>query len=165
MAKWFRANDLFRNQMEASRTKVRNLLKSVKPTSTRSFKLLLGLGLWFCSTLGCGPRELPFTDNSKDSVAFALSMKTLVLNTTENLKTSKEPADTLGGVVLSLSELGVCPTGEYLKTYQEIHSLASALKAECEKGKPAGFDAKVKAIAELAKTLPGNVEPVKRGND
>ena len=49
-----------------------------------AFKLFLGLGL-FCSAIGCGPGELPFTDNSKDSVAFALSMKGLVLNTTENI--------------------------------------------------------------------------------
>ncbi len=130
-------------------------------TMPNTHKVLFGLALLLCSALlcsaiGCGPRELPFTDNSKDSVAFALSMKGLVLNTTENIKTVREPSDALRGIVSALSELDVCPTGEHLKTYQEIHSLASALMKECEKGKPAGFDGKIKAIAELAKTLPGD---------
>ena len=120
------------------------------------FPTFLYLTFLICTTLGCGPRELPYTDNSKDSVAFALSMKGLVLNTTENIKTIKEPADALRGIVAALSELDVCPTGEHLKTYQEIHTLAKALMTDCEKGKPAGFDGRIKEIADLANKLPGN---------
>ncbi len=122
---------------------------------TRAFQVFLGLGLLLCSTTGCGPRELPFTDNSKDSVAFALDMKTLALNTTTHLKNSKDQAAALSGLVSALSALDSSLTGPHLETYKEIHSLASALMAECEKGKPAGLDAKVKAIADLANKLPG----------
>lgn len=131
---------------------------------TNAIKLFLGLGLLLCSTLGCGPSELPFTDNSKDSDAFALDMKTLVLNTTTHLKNSKDQAATLSGVVSALSGLDACPTGEYLTTYKEIHSLASALMAELEKGKPADFDAKIKAIADLANKLPGDAKIEKSRN-
>ena len=131
-------------------------VKSKMPMN--AMKLFLGLGLLLCSTLGCSPAELPFTDNSKDSAAFALSTKTLILNIAENIKLSKEPGDVLGGIVSSLSALDVSPTGEHLKTYQEIHALASALATECQNGKPAGFDGKLKAIADLAKTLPGDAK-------
>ena len=122
----------------------------------KALRFFLGMGLLSCSMVGCGPGELPFTDNSKDSSAFALSMKGLILNTTENIKSIKEPTDALRGIVAALSELDVCPTGEHLKTYQEIHSRASTLMKECENGKPSGFDGKIKEIAELAKTLPGD---------
>lgn len=132
---------------------------------SKDIKLFLVLGLLFCSTLGCGPSELPFEDNSKDSAAFALDIKTLVLNTAENIKKSREPRDSLGGIVSALSALDVVPVGEHLKTYKEMHSLASALQAECEKGKPTGFDAKIKAIADLAKTLPGDAKIEKSSSD
>ena len=122
----------------------------------KPFAFFICLAFLMLSTLGCGPRELPFTDNSKDSVAFALSMKGLVLNTTENIKSVKEPADALREIVAALSELDVCPTGEHLKTYQEIHTLAKALMNDCEKGKPAGFDGRIKEIADVAKKLPGD---------
>ncbi|HUP78044.1 MAG TPA: hypothetical protein VM260_05720 [Pirellula sp.] len=131
---------------------------------TNAIKLFLGLGLLLLSTQGCGPSELPFTDNSKDSAAFALDMKTLVLNTTTHLKNSKDQAATLNGVVSALSALNASPTGEHLKTYQEIHSLASALMAECEKGQPTGLDAKLKAIADLAEKLPGDAKIEKGRN-
>ena len=134
---------------------------------THTFQSFLCLALVLGATLGCGPQELPFTDNSKDSVAFALSMKGLVLNTTENIKSIKEPTDALRGIVEALSELDVCPTGEHLKTYQELHSLAKALMNECEKGKPAGFDTKIEEIAEVAKKLPGDpkIEKEKAGGN
>ncbi len=35
---------------------------------------------------------------------------------------------------------------------------------ECEKGKPAGFDTKIKEIAELAKSLPGDPKIEKEKN-
>jgi len=138
-------------------------MKSKMPTN--AFSWILGLGLLFCSTFGCGPRELAYEDNSKDSAAFALDVKNLVLNTAENIKKSREPADSLGGIVSALSSLDKIPAGEHLKTYKEIHLLASALQTECEKGKPAGFDAKIKAIADLAKTLLGDALIEKSGPD
>jgi hypothetical protein len=107
---------------------------------------------------GCGPSELPFTDNSKDADAFGRSIKVLVLHTAEELKTSKQPADALRAIVQSLSELDACPTGEYLPIYQEMHKLTSDLLSQCETGKqPADFQSKLAAIAEKAKGLPGIV--------
>ena len=46
-------------------------------------------------------------------------------------------------------------TGEILATFKEIYTLTSALMAELEKGRSAGLEAKVKAIADLANKLPG----------
>ncbi len=124
---------------------------------TKTLRLFFGLGFLFCATHGCGPRELPFTDNSKDSAAFALDIKTLALNTTAHIKSSKDPSAALGGLVSALSALDTSPAGTHLATLKEIHSLSSALMAEYEKGKPANLDAKVKAIADVASKLPGEV--------
>lgn len=108
--------------------------------------------------VGCGSKEQPFTDNSKDSVAFAQSIKELVLNSTERLKSSNQPADGIRGIVLALSELKDCPTGEHLPTYEKLLSLSSELLKESENGKSAGFDGKLKAIEELATSLPGDAK-------
>ena len=127
-------------------------------------RLFFGMGLLLWSTIGCGPAELPFNDNSKDSAAFALDIKTLILNTTSHLKNSKDQAATLSGVVSALSSLESSPVGAHLTTYKEIQSLATALMAEYEKGKPTGLDAKLKAIADLANKLPGDAKIEKARN-
>ncbi|MEQ1829679.1 MAG: hypothetical protein ABL921_27195 [Pirellula sp.] len=114
--------------------------------------------------VGCGPKELPFTDHSKDADAFGRSIKILVLSTADELKTSKQPTDALRTIVQSLSELDACPTGEYLPTYKELHKLSSELLAQCEKSKPSDYLAKLSAIAEKAKTLPGVVRVEKESS-
>jgi hypothetical protein len=69
-------------------------------------------------------------------------------------------------VVQSLSELDACPTGNHLKTFQEIFKLSSELLKQAENGKPADLPGKVKAIVDLANSLPGEVKIEKeRGND
>jgi len=113
--------------------------------------------VFFLVTCGCGPAELPFTDNSKDSEAFAKTIKGLVLNTVERIKDSPQPADSLRQVVLSLSELKDCPTGSHLATYEDMFKLSSALLKDSEKGKPTDFKPRLAEIADLAKKLPGEV--------
>jgi hypothetical protein len=124
-------------------------------------------GLLLAATIiGCGPGELPYTDNSKDSARFALDMKRMILGSAEDIKKSPQPADAIRVIVQSLSELDACPTGEHLKTYQELHALSSELLQRSENGKPADLPAKLKEIIELANTLPGEVTIEKeRGND
>lgn len=85
---------------------------------------------------GCGGAAVPFKDDSKDTAAFALSVKQVVLNAAEELKASKQPADTLGIFCRTLSELEACPTGEHLSTYQQIHTIAADLLAKSENGRP-----------------------------
>jgi hypothetical protein len=111
----------------------------------------------FSVVLGCGGAERPYTDNSKDATAFATSVKQLVLNAAEELKTSKQPADTVRAIVLTLSELEGVPTGEYLGTYQQMHTIASDLLAKSENGRPSDMNAKLSEITKLATTLPGEV--------
>ena len=106
---------------------------------------------------GCGPAELPYTDNSKDSLSFAKDMKQMVLNTIEQVRNSPQPADSIRVIVQSLSELDACPTGDHLKTFEELHKMSSDLLSQCENGKPSDFQSKINAIAEVAKTLPGEV--------
>jgi hypothetical protein len=108
--------------------------------------------------VGCGPSELPFTDDSKDTTAFAKSVKSVILNVAEESKTSKQPADSLRAVVQTLSELDACPTGEHLKTYKEVFEIASDLLARVEKGKPSDFQSKIDSMVKLANSLPGDVK-------
>ena len=108
--------------------------------------------------IGCGPSELPFTDNSKDSEAFAKDIKELVLTAADRLKNSSQPADSIRQVVLSLSDLKKCPTGSYLPIYEELHKLTSDLLQEAENGKPKDLKGKLAKIAEVANKLPGAVK-------
>ena len=128
-------------------------------------QVICGL-LFAASLIGCGAGELPYTDNSKDSASFALDMKRMILGSAEDIKKSPQPADAIRVIVQSLSELDACPTGNYLKTYQQLHALSSELLQQSEKGKPADLPAKLKEIVDLANTLPGEVKIEKeRGND
>jgi hypothetical protein len=111
----------------------------------------------FSVVLGCGGAERPYTDNSKDATAFATSVKQVVLSAVEELKTSKQPADTLNTIVLMLGELDVAPTGEYLGTYQQLHSVASDLLSKSESGRPSDMQSKLGEITKLANSLPGDV--------
>jgi hypothetical protein len=120
--------------------------------------LLIATGL-----VGCGGGELPYTDNSKDSASFAIDMKRVVLRAAEDTKKSPQPADTIRVIVQTLSELDKCPTGEYLKTYQDLHAKASELLQRSENGKPSDLSAKLKEIVDLANTLPGEVTIEKEG--
>ncbi len=110
------------------------------------------------SIIGCGAGEIPYTDNSKDSGRFALDIKQMILSSAEDIKKSPQPADAIRVIVQSLSELDACPTGEYLKTYQDLHVKASDLLAKSENGKPSDLTAKMKEIVDLANTLPGEVK-------
>lgn len=121
----------------------------------------LNLGLLAGLLAGCGGGTVPYTDNSKDTAAFALSVKQVVLNAADELKSSKQPADTLSTIVQTLSELEACPTGEHLSTYQQIHTIASGLLAKSENGRPPDLQPKLAEITKLANTLPGTVVVVK----
>ncbi len=110
---------------------------------------------------GCGGASVPFKDDSKDTAAFALSVKQVVLNAVEELKTSKQPADTLRSIMQTVSELEACPTGEHLSTYQQIHTIAADLLAKSENGRSSDLTAKLTEMSKLANTLPGEVTVVK----
>lgn len=111
--------------------------------------------------VGCGGGERPFTDNSKDSAAFAKDVKQVILNAAEELKTSKQPGDTVRAIVQTLSDLDQCPTGEHLQTYKDMHAIASDLLTKSENGRPSDMNAKLAEITKLANTLPGEVTIVK----
>lgn len=114
---------------------------------------------------GCGPAEEPFTDNSKDTAAFAQSVKQLILSSAERIKTSKQPGDDVRVIAQTLAELDIAPTGEHLATYQELHKLASVLADASETGKPASFATQMDEIVKLANTLPGEVKIEKESGE
>lgn len=133
---------------------------------TNSFRIGVGLSTIAIALVGCGPSELPYTDNSKDSAAFARDIKQIILNSAEDIVRSPQPADTIRVIVQSLSELDACPTGDNLKTYEQLHKLAADLLQQSEKGKSADLAGKVNEIVDLANTLPGEVTIVKeKGRD
>lgn len=127
-------------------------------TLIRQISKLLLAALLAAMIPGCGPAEEPFTDNSKDTAAFAQSIKQLVLSSAERIKTSKQPGDDVRVIAQTLAELDIAPTGEHLATYQELHKLASALADASETGKPSNFQSQMNAIVELANKLPGEVK-------
>ena len=50
-----------------------------------------------------------------------------------------------------------CPTGDHLKTYQDLHTCAKELLAKCENGRPADMMSSLDEITKLAQSLPGEV--------
>lgn len=105
----------------------------------------------------CGPKELPYTDNSQDPDAYARDVKTLVVNSARQARSSSEPLDLL---TLVLSELKKSdrPVGKFRPTYDELRNSVEILVAEFERlGKrPANFAERLDELIKMAQALPGD---------
>lgn len=115
--------------------------------------------LTLLALVGCGG-EQPYTDNSRDPLAYAKDVKQLVLEHVEIAKTSSEPADQVLTIVTELKQTAERPTGEHKATYDQLLEKSNALLSACEaasNGKPANLAQSLNEIAQLAQSLPGEV--------
>lgn len=121
------------------------------------------------AVLGCGPAEstVPFTDNSQDTTAYALTVKQAVSDQVTLAMTSKEPADQMATLTSMLELPENRPQGEHEPIYLEILAAAQKLSKECAEanGKPKGLAESLKALKAISDKLPGTVSESKPGND
>lgn len=122
-------------------------------------KLVCFLASAFAITValaGCGPAELPYTDNSQDPLAYARDVKVQVMSAARNAKSSNEPVDYLAPVLLELKRTDR-PLGESRAVYADLRARVEQLVADCERtgrGAP-NLGARLEELVEVAHTLPG----------
>ncbi len=81
---------------------------------------------------GCGPAELPYTDNSQDPLAYARDIKALVAQAARQAKTSQEPIDYLAPVLVELKQTDR-PLGQSRRVYEELRSRLEQLIRDCQR--------------------------------
>lgn len=108
---------------------------------------------------GCGRTERPYTNHSQDPQAYALDVKTLVLDHVMIARKSREPADQVRLIVMELEDSPKRPVGEFNQTYAEMLTAAQSLLADCEQadGRPNGLEKRLDELAAMAESLPGSV--------
>ena len=118
---------------------------------------------------GCGAPEskVPFTDNSQDTTAYALTVKQAVSDQVLLAMTSSEPADQLTTLTSMLELPENRPQGEHEPIYLEILAAAQKLSQECAaaNGKPQGLAESLKALKAISDKLPGTVVDSKPRKD
>jgi hypothetical protein len=122
----------------------------------KRFSILCSL-LALVSLSGCGPKELPYTDNSQDPLAYARDIKQLVVSAARRAKGSSEPVDFLSPALLELKRTDR-PVGEFRSVYQELQKRLDQLVRECEQagGKAPNLSAQLDELIKLAQKLPGD---------
>jgi hypothetical protein len=107
--------------------------------------------------LGCGRSELPYTDNSRDPLAYARDVKTLVVTAARQANGSKEPLDFLGPVLHELNRTDR-PVGEFRSVYDELRKRVEQLIRDCERagGRAPNLSGRLDEVIKLAQTLPGD---------
>ncbi len=121
----------------------------------RSFcGLLLMIGL-----VGCGPTELPYTDNSKDPAAFGNTIKQLVTDAVADARRSREPYDQIR-LISNAINVDRQPVGEFAPVYEQLKSAADELADACESadGPVADMDKKLDDLLAMAERLPGETK-------
>lgn len=131
-------------------------------------RMVIGLvGVYFIALCGCGAAELPYTDNSRDSEAYAKNIKQLVVDMSQSNRGSPEIADSISSLVEELKQTDR-PQGEHAAKYAEIRAVAEAIVAEGNpaSGKPTATQIqKLDELAKLAQDLPGEVTVSRPEND
>ncbi len=107
---------------------------------------------------GCGRMELPYTDNSRDPMAYAQDIKTLVASAARRAKRAQEPADYLGPVALELQRTDR-PVGDFRTTYNELRTRVDQLVRDCERagGRAPNLSGRCDELIKLAQSLPGEM--------
>jgi hypothetical protein len=107
--------------------------------------------------VGCGPKELPYTDNSQDPFAYARDVKGLVVSAARRAKASSEPVDFLAPALLELKRTDR-PVGEHRSIYEDLRNRLDQLVRDCEQagGKAPNLSARLDELIKLAQTLPGD---------
>ena len=110
---------------------------------------------------GCGRGSgVPYTDHSRDPERFAANVKQMVYGAVAEARTSREPADSLSGIVDTFEgRLGRLPVGQYRSIYEQLLSQASELYEACEAidGRPPDLEPRLKELWAVAEQLPGEV--------
>ncbi len=118
---------------------------------------------------GCVAPEstVPFTNNSQDTTAYALTVKQAVSDQVTVAMTSSEPADQLAALASMLELSENRPQGEHEPIYLEILAAAQKLSQECAaaNGKPKGLAESLNALKAIADKLPGTVVDSKPRKD
>jgi len=122
------------------------------------------------TSIGCGSGEstVPFTDDSKDADAYALSVKQAVADQVASAATSSEPADQVSVLVSLLEDKGNRPAGPHEAIYGEILTAAQMLTVECQaapNGRPDGLDKSLEDLAAISNKLPGTVKEAEQRED
>ena len=107
---------------------------------------------------GCGPKELPYTDNSLDPLAYARDVKILVATAARQAKGSAEPLDFLGPLLNELEKTDR-PVGEFGAVYEDLRSRVKQLVLDCEKsgGKASNLRSQLDELVKVSQALPGEV--------
>ena len=108
---------------------------------------------------GCQTSERPSKNDSQDPEVYARDVKKIAFGAVQGAKKSREPADSLAGLVTELSEQGNIhrPIGSYGPIYAELLALSKSLLADCQaaNGKPSDLAPRLNAIQTVAEKLPG----------
>lgn len=114
--------------------------------------------------VGCHS-EAPYTDNSRDSAAYAVDVKRVILEHVETARKSSEPGDQVLTIVTELRQSKDRPVGEQGPIYADLLAKAEALLNECNSapnGKPASLSRSLDELVKTTQTLPGEVVLLKR---
>ena len=109
---------------------------------------------------GCGPAELPYTDNSQDSLAYARDVKAQVTSAARHARSSNEPVDYLAPVLLELKRTDR-PLGASSAVYGDLRARVEQLVADCERagrGAP-NLSSRLDELIKVVNTLPGEAPP------
>jgi hypothetical protein len=105
---------------------------------------------------GCGPSEIPYTDNSQDPAAYARDIKAQINSAVRNARSSNEPVDHLEPLLLELKRSDR-PLGESRSVYEDLRARVEQLVADCKRqgrGAP-NLSGRLDELLKVAKTLPG----------
>jgi hypothetical protein len=112
------------------------------------------LALVVIITLGCGRKELPYTDNSKDSELYARGVRTLVLGLADTARGSSEPRAQISLIVTELSH-DDRPMGQYKPIYAEMLTTSQKILDRCPPGRGrAEIGKELDELRNLARKLP-----------
>jgi len=104
--------------------------------------------------VSCGRKELPYTDNSKDSQLYAQNVRALVLEQAQAARNSSEPRVQIHLIVKELSQ-NDRPTGDYRQTYSDMLAVSQKAMERCPlTGGRGQISNELDELVALARRLP-----------
>jgi hypothetical protein len=113
---------------------------------------------------GCGPAELPYTDNSQDPLAYARDIKAQIQSAVRQAKSSSEPLDYLDPLLTELQRTDR-PLGDSRPIYDDLRQRLEQLVADCKHaGRNApNLNSRLDDLLKVAQSLPSGPPPAKPG--
>lgn len=104
--------------------------------------------------VSCGRKELPYTDNSKDTQLYAQNVRALVLELAQAARNSSEPRVQMNLIVKELSQTDR-PIGDYRQTYSDMLAVSQKAMDRCPpSGGRAQIGKELDELVTLARRLP-----------